>query len=73
MAFRSVTASLLLASAVALPLFGQSGITAVLPNGRQIRPVGNWIEVAPYPFAIAVKPDGTEAAVPSGLTAMAKG
>jgi len=65
MAFRSVTASLLLASAVALPLFGQSGITAVLPNGRQIRPVGNWIEVAPYPFAIAVKPDGTEAAVPS--------
>lgn len=38
---------------------------AVLPNGREIRPVGNWIRVAPYPFAIALSPDGQEAAVPS--------
>jgi YVTN family beta-propeller protein len=41
------------------------GVQAVLPNGREIHPVGNWIPVAPYPFAIAVSPDGGEAAVPS--------
>jgi len=37
----------------------------VLPNGREIRPVGRWIPVAPYPFAIALKPNGSEAAIPS--------
>ena len=35
-----------------------SGITAVLPNGREIHPAGNWIPLAPYPFALAVRPDG---------------
>jgi YVTN family beta-propeller protein len=40
-------------------------VSAVLPNGREIHPVGNWIPVAPYPFAIAVSTDGSEAAVPS--------
>ncbi|MGA7155454.1 MAG: YncE family protein [Acidobacteriaceae bacterium] len=40
-------------------------VTAVLPNGREIYPAGNWISVAPYPFAIALSPDGSEAAVPS--------
>ncbi|MGA7155336.1 MAG: bifunctional YncE family protein/alkaline phosphatase family protein [Acidobacteriaceae bacterium] len=40
-------------------------VSAVLPNGREIHPAGNWIPVAPYPFAIALSPDGTEAAVPS--------
>jgi len=49
----------------ALPSFSQPGVQAVLPNGRQIRPAGNWIPLAPYPFALALKPDGTEAAVPS--------
>jgi len=43
----------------------QSGVTAILPNGRQIRPIGNWIPLAPYPFAIAIKADGSQAAVPS--------
>jgi len=43
----------------------QTGVQAILPNGRQIRPAGNWIPVAPYPFAIALKPDGSEAAIPS--------
>ncbi len=42
-----------------------SGVTAVLPNGREIHPAGNWIPLAPYPFAIAVRPDGTQVAVPS--------
>lgn len=40
-------------------------IRATLPNGRTIRPVGTWIPVAPFPFAIAVRPDGNEIAVPS--------
>jgi DNA-binding beta-propeller fold protein YncE len=48
-----------------VPITAQSGIQAILPNGRQIRPAGNWIPVAPYPFAIALKPDGSEAAIPS--------
>ncbi len=43
----------------------QTNVTAILPNGRQIRPVGTWIPVAPYPFAIALKADGSEAAIPS--------
>ena len=43
----------------------QSGVQAILPNGRQIRPAGSWIPLAPYPFAIALKPDGSEAAIPS--------
>src|SRR5437762_8699016 len=41
------------------------GVTAVLPNGREIHPAGNWIPLAPYPFALAVRPDGQQIAVPS--------
>jgi YVTN family beta-propeller protein len=37
----------------------------VLPNGREIHPAGNWIALAPYPFALAVRADGAEIAVPS--------
>jgi YVTN family beta-propeller protein len=43
----------------------QTGVTAVLPNGREIHPAGNWIPVAPYPFALAVRAAGAEIAVPS--------
>ncbi|MDR3377657.1 MAG: YncE family protein, partial [Verrucomicrobiae bacterium] len=43
----------------------QTGVTAVLPNGREIHPAGNWIAVAPYPFALAVRSDGGQIAVPS--------
>ncbi len=39
--------------------------TATLPNGRRITPVGNWIQVAPYPYALAIRPDGNQVAVPS--------
>src|SRR5271166_5319902 len=46
-------------------LHAQVGVAAVLPNGREIHPAGNWISVAPYPFALAVRPDGAEIAVPS--------
>jgi len=45
--------------------FAQTGVSDVLPNGREIHPAGNWIAVAPYPFALAVRGDGAEIAVPS--------
>jgi len=44
---------------------GQTGVTAILPNGREIHPAGNWIPLAPYPFALAVRADGAQIAVPS--------
>ncbi|MDR3737463.1 MAG: bifunctional YncE family protein/alkaline phosphatase family protein [Terracidiphilus sp.] len=53
---------------VALSVFpapAQTGVTAVLPNGREIHPTGNWIAVAPYPFALALRPDGAQIAAPS--------
>ncbi len=53
----------LLALAQSFP--AQTGVTAVLPNGREIHPAGNWIALAPYPFALAVRPDGAEIAAPS--------
>jgi YVTN family beta-propeller protein len=43
----------------------QTGVTATLPNGREIHPAGNWIPLAPYPFALAVRPDGAQIAAPS--------
>ena len=43
----------------------QTGVSAVLPNGREIHPEGMWIPLAPYPFALAVRSDGAEAAAPS--------
>jgi YVTN family beta-propeller protein len=52
-------------SAQTAPAPFSAGVTAVLPNGREIHPVGNWIPLAPYPFALAVRPDGTQVAVPS--------
>jgi YVTN family beta-propeller protein len=58
--------------AVVVTLQAQNGATpgaipvsAVLPNGREIHPAGNWIPLAPYPFAIAVSPNGAQVAVPS--------
>lgn len=40
-------------------------VRSTLPNGREIQPAGNWIPVAPYPFAIAVRKDAAQAALPS--------
>lgn len=65
---RSLTRHLFLAaaaSAALLPVQAQNEITAVLPNGREIHPAGNWIPLAPYPFALAVRRDGQQIAVPS--------
>jgi YVTN family beta-propeller protein len=53
------------ALALSASALAQSGVRATLPNGREIRPAGNWIPLAPYPFALAVRPDGAQLAVPS--------
>jgi YVTN family beta-propeller protein len=36
-----------------------------LPNGREIVPQGMWRTVAPYPFALAVRPDGQQIVLPA--------
>jgi YVTN family beta-propeller protein len=36
-----------------------------LPNGREIAPQGTWHPLAPYPFALAVRPDGQQIALPA--------
>jgi len=41
------------------------GFPAILPNGRQVDPVGGWIPVAPFSFAIALRGDSAQMAVPS--------
>lgn len=46
-------------------LIAKTGVEAVLPNGRQIRPAGAWTTLAPFPFTIALRPDGSQAAIPS--------
>ena len=40
-------------------------ITARLPNGRVITPQGAWLTLAPYPFTLAVRPDGDQIVIPS--------
>jgi YVTN family beta-propeller protein len=65
---RRYAVALLLLPAFLLPadrLSAQSGVTAVLPNGREIHPAGDWIPLAPYPFALAMRRDGAQIAIPS--------
>lgn len=62
---KSTSLLLALLSLAAPAVVAQTGVTAVLPNGREIHPAGNWIPLAPYPFALAVRPDGAQIAVPS--------
>lgn len=46
-------------------LNAQTSVSATLPNGRVIHPAGNWIPLAPYPFALALRPGDGQIAVPS--------
>ena len=62
--FRRFFSLVLIWAAVGL-MNAQGGVNSTLPNGRRIEPAGKWIPVAPYPFALAVRPDGEQAAVPS--------
>jgi YVTN family beta-propeller protein len=41
------------------------GATVQLPNGRMITPAGITTELAPFPFAMAVRPDGGQIVAPS--------
>jgi YVTN family beta-propeller protein len=38
---------------------------AVLPSGRIITPQGRWTPLAPFPFSLAVRPDGDQIVAPS--------
>ncbi|HUB18434.1 MAG TPA: bifunctional YncE family protein/alkaline phosphatase family protein [Acidobacteriaceae bacterium] len=58
-------AACFLVAAAAPGYAAETGVSAILPNGRQIHPVGNWIPLAPYPFALAITPDGSQIAIPS--------
>jgi DNA-binding beta-propeller fold protein YncE len=42
-----------------------AAVTATLPNGRLISPAGDWIEVAPFPFSLVLRPDGQQLVAPS--------
>lgn len=58
--------SLVAATSVLAPIaIAEADVTATLPNGREIRPTGNWLQTGPYPFALAVSPDGNQIAIPS--------
>ncbi len=48
-----------------LPAQTVSAVTATIPNGRQITPLGDWISVAPFPFAFTMRPDGQQLIAPS--------
>jgi len=43
----------------------QTQPATTIPNGRQITPIGDWITVAPFPFALAMRPDGRQLIAPS--------
>jgi YVTN family beta-propeller protein len=43
----------------------QSVEATTIPNGRRITPLGDWISVAPFPFALALRPDGRQLVAPS--------
>lgn len=64
------TADAALALCLSLSLSAATAQTAapqdvILPNGRSIAPAGNWIPLAPFPFALAVRPDGKQIVAPS--------
>ena len=63
--FRSLLIASFAAAALASAIAPAQSATAILPNGREIRPAGKWIQLAPYPFALAVRPDGGQIAIPS--------
>jgi YVTN family beta-propeller protein len=45
-------------------LAAQAQVTTI-PNGRRITPTGDWIPVAPFPFSLAIRPDGRQLVAPS--------
>ena len=45
-------------------LTAQAQVTTI-PNGRRITPTGGWITVDPFPFSLAIRPDGQQLIAPS--------
>lgn len=43
----------------------ETPFTATLPNGRSIAPAGAWVKVAPFPYTLALRPDGKQLVMPS--------
>ncbi len=62
---------LLLAAGALLPLCAGAHAQStgpepiVLPNGRQITPQGAWVKLAPFPYTLAIRPDGKQIVAPS--------
>ena len=57
---------------VLTPLLAAAGVAqstpapqTLLPNGRLITPAGTTVELAPFPFALTVSPDGQQIVAPS--------
>jgi YVTN family beta-propeller protein len=44
---------------------GEADKTTTLPNGRRITPAGQSVQLAPFPFAMALSPDGRQVVAPS--------
>jgi YVTN family beta-propeller protein len=63
--FALLTGSLISHCALADQQSTGAAIEARLPNGRLITPQGRWVELAPYPFALALRPDGRQMTVPA--------
>src|ERR1700734_203919 len=54
-----------ISASAAAPATDAGQPSATLPNGRRIPPAGNWIKVAPFPYTLAIRPDGNQLVVPS--------
>jgi YVTN family beta-propeller protein len=56
---------LILFAFLSASVVAQTQPPVTIPNGRQITPIGDWISVAPFPFALAISPDGQQLIAPS--------
>ena len=63
--WRLLLLSILVAYAGGPGCLAQGGYEMRLPNGRVLHPAGNWIPLAPYPFALALSRDGRHMVIPS--------
>lgn len=61
----AAASSSIMQSAAATGDMGGTRFPVSLPNGRVIDPAGHWITLAPFPFALALSPDGQQAVAPS--------
>ncbi len=55
---------LVLLAAGCIPALAYAG-PVVLPNGRLLTPVGSTLSLGPFPFTLALRPDGRQMVIPS--------